>query len=55
MAGHGLCVIVHLRHHGGALGGGRAVAPRQHHGGEVDGADCFPCSAMKMRVKTLSP
>jgi hypothetical protein len=29
--------------------------PRQRHGGEVGGTDCFPCSVTKMRVKTLSP
>jgi hypothetical protein len=31
----GPCAILRLRHHGGALGGGCAVAPRQCHGGKV--------------------
>jgi hypothetical protein len=31
----GPSAILRLRHRGGALGGGRVVAPRQRHGGEV--------------------
>jgi hypothetical protein len=54
LASHDVCAIVRLWHRGGALGGGRAVAPQQHHGGEVGGAGWFRCSAMMMRVKTLS-
>jgi hypothetical protein len=54
MADHGLCAIMRLRHHGGTLGDNREVAPRQHHDGDVGGADCFHCSVTKMQVKTLS-